>query len=254
VSCTVIFLFFSFAIPIALGLMAYGASWTKMGPWDLGGPLFRLVAVASILSALFIFFIGVQPPNGWALWITVGFVILAAIIWVAFEQRRFQGPPIGDMIASARPKSPPPKGRSARPDATRPSRPRPAFEKPPRGLRSSRVATSHHAPPRLPVMLNIKTRESSPTTCAKKDLGFIKVGVFDIDGIMRGKYMGRDKFLSSLDKGYSFCDVVLGWDSNDQLYDNVSLTGWHTAYPDAAVRLLPETTRSSLSKTTCRWC
>ncbi|MBV1704045.1 MAG: glutamine synthetase, partial [Hyphomicrobiales bacterium] len=60
---------------------------------------------------------------------------------------------------------------------------------------------------------------------------------------MRGKYMGRDKFLSSLQKGFSFCDVVLGWDSNDQLYDNVKLTGWHTAYPDAGVRLLPETAR-----------
>jgi glutamine synthetase len=33
--------------------------------------------------------------------------------------------------------------------------------------------------------------------------------------------------------------VVLGWDSNDQLYDNVKFTGWHTAYPDAMVRLLP---------------
>ena len=53
----------------------------------------------SILSALLIFFIGVQPPNGWALWITVGFIVLAGIVWVAFEQRRFQGPPIGDMIA-----------------------------------------------------------------------------------------------------------------------------------------------------------
>ena len=99
VSCTVIFLFFSFAMPIALGLMAYGKTWTKMGPWDLGEPLFKLVAVLSILSAILIFFIGVQPPNDWALWITVGFVILAGIIWVAFEQRRFKGPPIGDMIA-----------------------------------------------------------------------------------------------------------------------------------------------------------
>ena len=99
VSCTVIFLFFSFAIPIALGLLAYGKSWTKMGPWDLGGPMFKLVAVLSILAALFIFFIGVQPPNDWALYITVGFIILAGIIWVAFENRRFQGPPIGDMIA-----------------------------------------------------------------------------------------------------------------------------------------------------------
>ena len=40
-----------------------------------------------------------------------------------------------------------------------------------------------------------------------------------------------------------FCDVVLGWDSNDQLYDNVTYTGWHTAYPDANVRILPQTCR-----------
>jgi amino acid transporter len=99
VSCTVIFLFFSFATPIALGLMAYGKTWTKMGPWDLGEPLFKLVAVLSILSAILIFFIGVQPPNDWALWITVGFLILTGIIWAAYEQRRFKGPPIGDMIA-----------------------------------------------------------------------------------------------------------------------------------------------------------
>src|SRR3712207_6391669 len=60
---------------------------------------------------------------------------------------------------------------------------------------------------------------------------------------MRGKYMARDKFESALEKGFGFCDVVLGWDSNDQLYDNTTLTGWHTAYPDAAVRILPESMR-----------
>jgi len=71
----------------------------------------------------------------------------------------------------------------------------------------------------------------------------IKVGVFDIDGILRGKYMSRAKFLSALDNGYGFCDVVLGWDCQDQLYDNVKFTGWHTGYPDAPVRILPETCR-----------
>jgi glutamine synthetase len=71
----------------------------------------------------------------------------------------------------------------------------------------------------------------------------IKVGVFDVDGILRGKYMHRDKFLSALEKGFGFCDVVLGWDSNDQLYDSSTFTGWHTAYPDASVRLLPQTAR-----------
>ncbi|HEY8384091.1 MAG TPA: glutamine synthetase [Microvirga sp.] len=76
-----------------------------------------------------------------------------------------------------------------------------------------------------------------------RNLPFVKVGITDVDGIMRGKYMARDKFESALEKGFGFCDVVLGWDSNDQLYDNTTLTGWHTAYPDASVRLLPETMR-----------
>lgn len=76
-----------------------------------------------------------------------------------------------------------------------------------------------------------------------RGLTHVKVGVTDADGVLRGKYMSRDKFASALEKGYGFCDVVLGWDSNDQLYDNTSFTGWHTAYPDAAVRLLPETAR-----------
>ena len=91
--------------------------------------------------------------------------------------------------------------------------------------------------------LNIKSAEDLANYVRQKALDYVKVGVFDVDGVMRGKYMGREKFLSSLEKGYGFCDVVLGWDSNDQLYDNVGVTGWHTAYPDAAVRLLPETTR-----------
>ena len=36
----------------------------------------------------------------------------------------------------------------------------------------------------------------------------IKVGVFELDGILRGKYLARDKFLSALDKGLGVCEVV----------------------------------------------
>jgi glutamine synthetase len=71
----------------------------------------------------------------------------------------------------------------------------------------------------------------------------VKIGVFDGDGIMRGKYLSRDKFLAAVAKNLGFCDVVLGWDSSDQLFDNTSFTGWHTAYPDATVRVLPDTRR-----------
>ena len=76
-----------------------------------------------------------------------------------------------------------------------------------------------------------------------RELKYAKVGVFDIDGVLRGKLLNQSKFESALEKGFGFCDVIFGWDSDDQLYDNVKVTGWHTGYPDAEVRLLPETTR-----------
>ncbi len=90
---------------------------------------------------------------------------------------------------------------------------------------------------------DVKTAADARALVEARGLTHVKVGLFDADGVMRGKYMGREKFFSALEKGFGFCDVVLGWDSNDQLYDNVKFTGWHTAYPDAWVRILPETCR-----------
>lgn len=65
----------------------------------------------------------------------------------------------------------------------------------------------------------------------------VKVAVSDIDGILRGKMIHLDKFLSSISDRFGFCDVVFGWDSNDQCYDNADYTGWHTGYPDTQARL-----------------
>jgi glutamine synthetase len=90
---------------------------------------------------------------------------------------------------------------------------------------------------------DVKTIEDAKKIIKERGLSHVKIGLFDNDGIMRGKYMSREKFFSSLDNGFSFCDVVLGWDSKDQLYDNVTYTGWHTGYPDAPVRVLPESCR-----------
>ena len=65
----------------------------------------------------------------------------------------------------------------------------------------------------------------------------IKVAVTDIDGVLRGKVLHKDKFLSAAESGFGFCNVVFGWDSSDTCYDNSSYTGWHTAYPDALVKI-----------------
>ena len=71
----------------------------------------------------------------------------------------------------------------------------------------------------------------------------VKVAVTDIDGILRGKYLHKSKFLSALDSGFGFCNVVFGWDSSDACYDNVRYTGWHSGYPDVQVRIDPATHR-----------
>src|SRR3954469_470060 len=91
---------------------------------------------------------------------------------------------------------------------------------------------------------DVATAADARTIVEERNLDHVKLGVFDIDGILRGKYLHRDKFFSALESGFGFCDVVLGWDSNDQLYDNVTFTGWHTAYPDAQCRIVPSTCRS----------
>jgi glutamine synthetase len=71
----------------------------------------------------------------------------------------------------------------------------------------------------------------------------VKVGGFDIDGILRGKSISVSKLRSALESGLGFCDVIFGWDSADQLYDNARFTGWHTGYPDTLARIEPETFR-----------
>ena len=90
---------------------------------------------------------------------------------------------------------------------------------------------------------SVKSIEDAKKIVEERKLSHIKVGLIDIDGIMRGKYMSKEKFFSSLDHGFAFCDVVLGWDSADVAYDNVSYTGWHTGYPDAPARIIPESCR-----------
>ncbi|MGE4232367.1 MAG: glutamine synthetase family protein [Bacteriovoracia bacterium] len=65
----------------------------------------------------------------------------------------------------------------------------------------------------------------------------VKVAITDIDGVLRGKYLHKDKFLSIIDGGFGFCSVVFGWDSADLCYDNSKFTGWHTGYPDSNAKI-----------------
>src|ERR1700733_3730498 len=77
----------------------------------------------------------------------------------------------------------------------------------------------------------------------KRGITRAKIGGFDIDGVLRGKYVSLDKLKSALTGGFGFCDVIFGWDIGDVLYDNAKVTGWHTGYPDAHAVLDPSSMR-----------
>lgn len=71
----------------------------------------------------------------------------------------------------------------------------------------------------------------------KSDTSKIKIAIADIDGVLRGKYIHKKKFLESIDRQIGICDVVFGWDSGDVCYDNTKVTGWHSGYPDAKANI-----------------
>ena len=82
-------------------------------------------------------------------------------------------------------------------------------------------------------MQNQTTLKSVLQLLAEQNTEKIKLAVTDIDGVLRGKVISYEKFLSIAEKGFGFCNVVFGWDAGDIAYDNAEYTGWHTGYPDA---------------------
>jgi amino acid transporter len=93
-----VFLYVSYVMPVAAGLLAEGRTWLKKGPFNLGA-LSRVVAVLAVIGGLILSWVGFQPPNEKVLYLTIGLIVVMVAIWVSFERRRFQGPPTGERIA-----------------------------------------------------------------------------------------------------------------------------------------------------------
>jgi len=72
---------------------------------------------------------------------------------------------------------------------------------------------------------------------------FVRFAVTDIDGVCRGKHLSGEKIASMLQGGGTIASALFGWDIADELYDNVSFTGFHTGYPDIGLQLDPATAR-----------
>jgi amino acid transporter len=89
-----VLLYISYAVPTALAAVAYGRTWTEMGPWHLGR-WFRPLAAVSVLGCGAVVVLGVQPPNEKAAFVVGGMGAALAVLWVAAARRHFPGPPHG---------------------------------------------------------------------------------------------------------------------------------------------------------------
>jgi glutamine synthetase len=75
------------------------------------------------------------------------------------------------------------------------------------------------------------------------DVKNVKFAVTDIDGVLRGKIISTQKFQKAIIDDIGFCNVIFGWDINDQCYTNSKVSGWHTGYPDEFATIDPDSYR-----------
>jgi len=92
-----VFLYVSYAMPIAAGLLAEGKTWTAFGPFHLGA-LSKPFAVVTVVGVVILIWIGIQPPSDIIINYALGVVALLLIGWFGYARKGFAGPPMGDAI------------------------------------------------------------------------------------------------------------------------------------------------------------
>jgi amino acid transporter len=75
-----VFLYVSYIMPIGAGILAEGKSWTKKGPFNLGGAS-KLVGVLAVLGGAVLAFVGFQPPYQLVGQFLAYAVIALIVIW-----------------------------------------------------------------------------------------------------------------------------------------------------------------------------
>jgi hypothetical protein len=101
VNSTHVFPFLSFTIPLVAAKMNHGGpKRPSPGPWAMSAGVNKLVTVRSVVGMTVILLIAVAPPNERVLYVVMGVIVLALILWSAVESRRFEGPPTGERMAA----------------------------------------------------------------------------------------------------------------------------------------------------------
>ena len=88
-----VFLYISYVMPTAAGILAEGKTWQHKGPFNLGG-LSKLIGILAVLGGSLLAYVGMQAPNEKVLYLTIAMLVVMAIFWFLLgENKRFIGPP-----------------------------------------------------------------------------------------------------------------------------------------------------------------
>jgi len=72
---------------------------------------------------------------------------------------------------------------------------------------------------------------------AEHSIHTFKIGAVDVDGLWRGKRIPANYFIDTVHRDGTFiCNILFGWDMQDQTIPGLDYTGWHTGYPDINLR------------------
>jgi amino acid transporter len=88
-----VFLYISYVMPTAAGLLAEGKTWNHKGPFNLGG-LSKPIGVLAVLGGSLLAYVGMQAPNEKVFYLAIAMLVVMAAFWFLFgESKRFKGPP-----------------------------------------------------------------------------------------------------------------------------------------------------------------
>ena len=70
----------------------------------------------------------------------------------------------------------------------------------------------------------------------QSDIEVVRVGVADMDGAFRGKRVTSDHFLQHCEEGIAQCDVIFGWDIDEEVIGDLPYSSWAGGFRDIVMR------------------
>ena len=64
----------------------------------------------------------------------------------------------------------------------------------------------------------------------------VRIGGADLDGVYRGKRVSADHFLAAAEEGFPQCDVLFGWDIQDEVIGSLPYSNWEIGFADIVMR------------------